>query len=209
MEGMIDQGEEWMQALLDFRDFLAATQDPEKKQELREYKRRTGKVSLKSDGSGKIARGPYKLEFCKEILRKLLETEREVRAKGPDRSLTLITPAELHEIRRLWRQERGDWEDSVPEIYLRITGTKLDWTPEDLGSFSGEDLEILKRLCAERNLPLRLVSKLLDVEHQLQGMARRSAIFSRLDSVLSEEWRTEEEILANVENRERKRGPVN
>jgi len=196
MESMIDHGQDWMQALLDFRDFLAETQDPEKKHLYRDYKRRTGRVSFKSDGSGKIARGPYRLEFCKEVLRKLLETEKFVRQHGPDPELSLISLAELHEIRRIWRQERGDWEDSVPKVFHEVTGSALNLAPDDLGSFRGEDLEVLRQICEREQLPTRLVSKLLDVEFQLQGMARRSSIFSRLDRVLSEEWRTEEEVLA-------------
>ena len=30
MEGLIDSGEDWMLPLLDFRDFLAKTQNPER-----------------------------------------------------------------------------------------------------------------------------------------------------------------------------------
>jgi DNA sulfur modification protein DndC len=33
----------------------------------------------------------------------------------------------LHEIRRIWRKERQDWEDSVPLIYAEMTGETLDW----------------------------------------------------------------------------------
>lgn len=46
---------------------------------------------------------------------------------GPDKYLELITEAELHEIRRIWRKERQDWEDSVPLIYAEMTGETLDW----------------------------------------------------------------------------------
>ena len=35
MEAMIDKGEDWMMPLLEFRDFLAETQDPERKPEFR------------------------------------------------------------------------------------------------------------------------------------------------------------------------------
>jgi DNA sulfur modification protein DndC len=39
------------------------------------------------------------------------------------------------------------------------------------------------------------VTKLLDIERQHQGMKRRSSIFSKIESVLKEEWWTEDEIL--------------
>ena len=206
MEGMIDQGETWMQPLLDFHDFLVETQDPDKKHVYRDYKRRSGKVSFKTDGSGKIARGPYKLDFCKELLKRLLEVEAYVRGHGPDPNLCLISLEELHEIRGIWRKERGDWQDSVPKIYNQVTGQTMEFAPDDLGSFRGEDLEVLQRICEREGLPTRLVSKLLDVEFQLQGMTRRSSIFNRLDAVLSEEWRTEEEIIAAAERVREKGG---
>jgi len=45
-----------------------------------------------------------------------------VRQNGPDPNIELISEEELYEIRRLWRIERQDWEDSVPLIYFEETG---------------------------------------------------------------------------------------
>lgn len=195
MESLIDSGEEWMEPLLELRDFLASTQDPEKKHLIRELKRRMGYVSFKSDGSGKITRGPYKLEFCKEILRRLLQTEMLVRKEGPDPNLSLILPDELHAIRRVWRTERGDWEDSVPQIYREVTRKELEWSHDDIGTFGTHEGEILDELASKYDIPSRLVTKLIDAELQSQGMSKRSSVFGKIEKVLSEEWRTEEEIL--------------
>jgi DNA sulfur modification protein DndC len=60
MESMIDNGQEWMQPLLDFRNELSTHHDPEVKRKVREYKRRNGKVTLKEDGTH--IPGPYTLE---------------------------------------------------------------------------------------------------------------------------------------------------
>ena len=83
-------------------------------------------------GQNKIVWGPYKLSFRREILRKLLITQRDVRRRGPDPDAKLISDEELHEIRRLWRSEEGDWEDSVPELYRDVFGDDLDWVDEEL-----------------------------------------------------------------------------
>lgn len=191
MEAMIDNGQEWMLPLLEFRDWLAETQDPAKKHLYREFKRRTGQVTVKD---GKLIRGPYRLEFCKEILRRLLETQNQVRAEGPDPDVELITAAELHEIRRLWRTERQDWEDSVPQIYEKVTGQQLDWLQDDIGAFSMQEYQVLHDVCQTNDLPTDLVARLLEQERQMQGMHRRSGIFQRIDQVLREEWRDEETI---------------
>ena len=106
MEAMIDSGEEWMSPLLDFRDWLSSTQNPEIKPQQREFRGRDGKVKI-SDG-GKLRYRTYKLEFSKEMIKRLLETEREVKRYDPD--FELISPAELAEIRRIWDQRTSGLE---------------------------------------------------------------------------------------------------
>jgi len=192
--GLIDSGEEWLEPLLKYRDMLAETQNKEKKPIYRDYKRMNGKIKYKRDGSGELIRGPYKFEYSKQFLRELLEAQREVQKIGPDPNLQLILPEELHEIRRIWRQEKGDWEDSVPKIYREVMGTDLDWIQDDRGMFSGEEGNLLEVICQKHDVPAQLVTKLLDIERQVQGMKRRAAVYSRIEDVLGEEWRTEEEI---------------
>jgi DNA sulfur modification protein DndC len=191
MEAMIDSGEEWMLPLLEFRDWLAETQDPEKKHLFRDYKRRTGQVSVKD---GKLIRGPYRLDFCKEILRRLLDTQNQIRAEGPNPNQELISEAELHEIRRIWRTERQDWDDSLPQIYREMTGQSLDWLQDDIGAFSAQEYRVLDGVCQEHDLPTDLVARLMEQERQMQGMHRRAGIFQRIDDVLREEWRDEATI---------------
>lgn len=211
MEAMIDNGEDWMEPLLKFRDYLAWTQDPEVKEKVREHKRRTGQVYTKTHDPSQIARGPYKLSFCKELLKMLLETQAQVRREGPDPTLELITVPELHEIRRIWRLERGDWEDSIPQIYTEVTGETLTWAKDDIGEFGGLDLKILSEVAQEHDLPLRLVTKLIDTERKTYGMARRSSIYQNLRSVLVEDWRSEDEVLEELrlkaEQQEAAEGP--
>lgn len=196
MEAMIDNGEDWMMPLLEFRDFLASTQEPEKKAEIREHRRRGGFISKRN---GQLIRGPYRMEFCKELLQMLLETQQQVRREGPDPDIELITLAELEEIRRIWRTERQDWEDSVPQIYRDVVGEKPDWIEDDLGTFTANDKVILEELCNEAGTPPTLVAKLLDTERQFYGMSRRAAIYDRIDAIFHEDWRSEETVLADLE----------
>ena len=197
---LINSGEEWMKPLLEIRNLLALTQDPKLKPFYREYKRRKGMVSFKSDGSGVISRGPYKLEFCKKLLKMVLQAQMYVRSNGPNPNLRLILPEELHEIRRIWRTERGDWEDSVPRIYREVTGENLEWVQDDV-TFSYKEKSLLEKICQKHDVPTNLVMKLLDAELQTQGLSRRSFIYNKIDQVLSEEWRTEEEILQALNNK--------
>src|SRR5262249_23553046 len=133
MEAMIENGEEWMLPMLEFRDWLTDTQDPERKTGIRELLRRDGKLHFhakgmkKRDSDGKkikveekdkkhVIWGPYKVEFRRQILRELLNAQKKVHSHDERPDFPLITMAELEEIRRLWRVELGDWEDWVPRI---------------------------------------------------------------------------------------------
>ncbi len=190
MEGLIDNGEDWMLPLLNFRDFLADTQDPEKKHEIREHRRSNGRITF--DENDKLIRGPYTLDFCKELLTRLLKTQEKVRKDGPDSDMKLITDDELEEIRRIWRTNRQDWEDAVPQIYSEVVGER-EWIADDTTAFTASDKELLSKICDENGVPVTLVAKLLDTERQMDGMSRRSGIQSRIDTIFHEDWRSEEE----------------
>lgn len=194
MEGLIDNGEEWMLPLLEFRDFLAGTQEPERKADIREHRRRNGKVTIVN---GKLIRGPYTLEFCKKLLRRLLEIQQQVREEGPDPNLQLITDAELEEIRNIWRTERSDWEDAVPQIYKDVVGERA-WIVDNTTTFNGDDKLLLSKICDANDVPVELVAKLLDTERQMDGMSRRAGIHSRIDAIFHEDWDSEEEARARL-----------
>ena len=82
MEAMIDNGEEWLEPLLDLRDFLAATQTPERKAEVRDYRRRTGQVTFVEGRESPIP-GPYTFGFRQEVLHRLLEAQKQVANNAP------------------------------------------------------------------------------------------------------------------------------
>ena len=194
MEALIESGEDWMEPLLEFRNELAETQIPEKKHLYRDHRRMNGKIkAMKRGENWEIIRGPYTFEYSKCLLRKLLEAQKSVRKNGPNPNITLIQPEELHEIRRIWMTQRSDWNDSVAKIYEEVMEERLDWTKDDLGSFSQTEQDLLKKICEKHKLPLRLVTKLLDVEQEMQGMTRRSSVYNRIGDVLSEDWLSEDD----------------
>ena len=194
MENLIDSGEDWMEPLLELRQELKETQDPDKKLEIRDFKRRDGQVMFYTDGTEKITPGPYKMEFRKEFLKKLLEAQNKVRKNGPDPKMNLILEEEIHEIQKIWRMEQGDWENSAYQTYEKITGKKISPIQEDLGGFSKVEQEILDDVCKKNNVPKLLVSRLLHAEFDSQGMTRHSKVFTKIGKILSEEWRGIEEL---------------
>ena len=123
--------------------------------------------------------GAYTFEYQKTLLRKLLEAQKKIRKNGPNPNFTLILPEEIFEIRRIWMTQKSDWDDSVAKIYKEVTGETFDWTKDDLGSFSKAEQELLQKICDEKKVPLRLVTKRMDVEQQMQGMTKRSSVYNK------------------------------
>lgn len=201
MEGLVEGGETWLQPLLDFRDMLAETTNPTRKHKYRNFRRRTGKVTYASgaidvDGNKTVKPipGPYWMEKRQEWLKKLLRVEKQLRDQGHD--MELITRPELHRIRQEWISDpiEPDWADSLPGIYHDVYGEHLDWVENDSGVFSKPDSDLLAELEKEYNVPTQMVMKLLELELSLDDLSKRDGIFNRIESILSQDWGTLEEI---------------
>lgn len=202
MEALVDNGEDWLEPLLRFRDYLAETIDPERKREYRDIKGRDGRIIINKAGTAAVAR-TYKFEASKDMLERLLRAQQSVRLNGPNPKETLISEEELHEIRRLWRTERQDWEDSLPKIFRKVNGYDLEWPIDDDAGFDTDQKALLAGICNEYEVPFDLVAKMLEAERRSIGMTRRAGIQKSLDSVLSQEWRSEDEILVEENNKRR------
>jgi len=187
MESMVENGEDWMEAMLDFRNWLAGTQDPARKAEFRSFKRRSGKITIDKK-TGTPIPGPYHLHVRKEILKKLLQAEKFVQENGPDSSQQLIVDAELREIRKLWRLDAQDWSDSIVEIVKENSSRKISWEHDDFGSFGAPEREILDKIASAEDISSAMLARLLDSERSWQGLGRRSGIFKEIDKILGEDW---------------------
>lgn len=207
MESMIDNGEEWMIPMLEFRDFLAETQNIERKQEVRDYRRRDGLVKVRKQ-QGTLIRGPYRLSFRKELLERLLIVQKQIREDGPDPHITLISHQELYQIRRLWRIEANDWDDCVPQIYYKVMGEILPLPHEDTIMFGTEERDVLVQVCAEVDVPIDLMIALIESQRQQYTLSSRTAIHNRIDEVLRSEWRSENEVLEAVRHHQQQRADL-
>ena len=192
MEAMVENGEEWLEPFLDFRNHLASLQDSALWPSIRKYKRRDGRVKTK-DGAPQPW-GPYTIETRKALLRGLLEVQKKVGAAGTNENGGLINKAELEAIRTLWRVEEQDWSDSVPSIYREVLGEQLDWVRYEIPLFSADEQLMLSAICDKHGVSSEMMAKLVELERSMQGMSRRSSVQRKLTAVLEEDWRTAEEM---------------
>lgn len=195
MESLIKNGEEWMSPLLEFRDLLSETTEPEKKDIYRNYKRRTGKVSYQYAKEGediaiarKIVPGPYWLDYRKKWLKQLLEIELKFNQEG--HKIQLITEPELHAIRQEWLRDPNepDWSDSLPKIYKEVYGKDLNWIIDDQSHFDESDAQLLQQLAPKYDIEAEMVMKLIELEVSLEGISRRQGIFNKIENILKQDW---------------------
>jgi DNA sulfur modification protein DndC len=198
MEAMIESGDEWMEPLLELRDWLSSTQAPGSKHLFRDVRRRNGRIQVWGEDGDKVVWGPYKLDVRRQILRRLLAAQEQVRKTGPDADVELIDQEQLHEIRRIWRVEEGDWEDSLPGIHREVTGRDLQWVLEDAAAPSELDERVLSEVCNEHELPAGLLRELMDLQRELQGFGRRHGVQNRIERILGKDWRDPEQVLAEI-----------
>ncbi len=205
MEAMIhnDEDKDWLQPLLDLRNELDIQDDKDK----RDFRRIYGKVELftrNNEGEESIVPipGPYLKQWREYWLRKLLEAQISVRKNAPPsfQNLQLITTEELSEIRRIWLEEKHEFEDTLPRIYQEVMGEEFFDPRLGVGSslLGSEEWQLLEELCDGDPMHLELMTRLLDTERQFFTKVRRVGIYQSLEKCFDTSSRCEEDAIANA-----------
>ncbi|MFZ4683630.1 MAG: DNA phosphorothioation system sulfurtransferase DndC [Terrimicrobiaceae bacterium] len=211
MEAMIqnDDEKEWMQPLLDLRDELDFRSDEklERDHQNRDFRRLRGNVQLFERGESGQKEivpipGPYKKQWREHLLRQLLKAQTEVRRNAPPNmeNISLISLDELSEIRRIWLEDKHEFDDALPQIYLEEIGEIFRDPRIGAGnSYLGTDeWELLEELCQDDPMHFELVTKLLDTERQYRMMARRIGIYDGLEKCFRTSSRSENEAISRA-----------
>ncbi|AFZ03873.1 DNA phosphorothioation system sulfurtransferase DndC [Calothrix sp. PCC 6303] len=205
MEAMIqnDEEKEWLQPLLDIRNELDIKDDRDK----RDFRRIWGNVQLfERNKNGEISvepiPGPYTKNWREHWLRRVLTAETEIRRTAPEkmRNITLIQIEELSEIRRIWLEEKHEFDDSLPRIYKEVTGEEfVDPRPGAGYSLLGTDeWEVLEEICEGDAMHLELMARLLDTEYQFRKRSRRVGIYDALEKCFDSSSRSQDEAIKNA-----------
>jgi DNA sulfur modification protein DndC len=193
MSAMIqnDREKEWMRPLLEFRNELDFRGERAKKQDRsrRDFRRITGKLTyfISTTGEDQLVHGPYNQETRAYWLRRLLEAQRQVHETGPKEvhDLELITPAELHEIRRTWVVDKHEIEDLLPQIYEEALGKPYDGPSIDENLiFDRRALDTLKQECDGGELQFEMARTLLNLERRYRTMGARRGLFHEMEGAI-------------------------
>ena len=187
MEAMIlnDQEKEWMSILLEFRNEFG---NEEGDRERRSFRRMRGNLQ---GNYGKLFHGPYKKEVREYWLERLLNIQKEIQENGPEEfsDLELIRIPELQAIRRIWVNDKHEFDDSLPKIYEKVVGKEFE-DPEWIHyeNFEAEEWNILKEVCEEmfpdEELAFEMMYSLVDVESKSSGVNQRKGILDSVNSII-------------------------
>lgn len=197
-----DHEKEWLQSLVDIRLELDIHNDRDK----RDFRRIWGDVQLferNVDGNISVEPipGPYRKEWREHWLKRVLEAQTKIRLTAPPdmRDITLISPEELSEIRRIWLEEKHEFDDSLPRIYQEVTGEEfVDPRLGDERKLLGSDeWAVLEEICQDDLMHLELMAKLLDTERQYYTKSRRG-IYEAIDKCFNSSSRSKEKAIENA-----------
>ena len=211
MNAMIKNDEEkaWMLPLLDFRNYIASMEDKSVDRNRRDFRRMTGKLTWHN---GRLVHGPYTKEVREDFLRRLLELDILIHEIGPEeiKDVPLITMEELRMIRKLWLDEKREFDDSLPRIYEEVTGKPfIDPAIKTNKYYSKAEWDLLGEVCGElypdEQLLPEMQDRLLDVEAKSSTMIRRRNIKKSIEDEIKYCYYKDEEDAVEMARLRRRR----
>jgi DNA sulfur modification protein DndC len=175
MEGLIENGEEWMQPLADIRNFLVETRDnPEI---WREKRRRNGQID-------ENLWGPYKFTTRVEILRRILKAQKAIE---DTEGVELITHQEMVLIQFHWFRDLF-FKTKVSDVYNKIYKTKFDMSKQE--EKHKQESDLLRKSCKQEPNDVSLIQDLLALQKTKTLMMRKRGLLddieNRLDQFIEE-----------------------
>lgn len=158
MEGLIDNGEEWMLPLVEIRNLIA---DERGNPEWREETRMNGQPGI----------GPYR-EWAKAmLLEKVLEAQYEIQQEQPE--MELIRHQELVAIQLAWYRAH-QFKFKVSEIYNRVYKKEITMGAHEEKMRKEE--ELLKTSCKGDEKDFELIQDLLKLQKTKTLMIRKRGL---------------------------------
>lgn len=169
MEGLIENGEDWMQPLAEIRNFLVETRDnPEI---WREKRRRNGQIVEKFWG-------PYKFETRVEILKRVLAAHKGIEE---NEGVELITHQEMVLIQYYWFRD-SFFKTKVSDIFNKIYKTKFDMSKQE--EKQKQEIDLLLKSCKQEPKDVELIQDLLALQKTKTLMMRKRGLIDDIENRL-------------------------
>ncbi|NEW61713.1 DNA phosphorothioation system sulfurtransferase DndC [Sulfurovum sp. bin170] len=161
MEGMVQNGEEWMKPLWEYREVLLDYRDREDK---RGHRRRNGQLGM----------GAFNLDVRKELLEKLFEIE--ITEEFQKRDVELISSEEVEIIQTYWNND-GDIENSALKLAQKYK-RKIQMKESNDITVALNDMEL-------DNASKELFSRIYEIEKSRKNSSNRIGILKEIEERVS------------------------
>ena len=175
MSGLIENGQEWMLPLLNFRNDLV---DERNISDNRMSTRRNGQEAVTEDGHNQ---GNYTPGYRAKTLKKLLKVQKEVQKQKPH--ITLITNQELIAIQVLWNRDMI-FDFNVGTIYHEIYGKEI--STNYIKSLDDTEKRILKEVCENEVEYFHLIDNLLTLQETKTLMLSKYGLHNDVEDRIGE-----------------------
>ena len=191
MSAMIQNDDEktWMTPLAEYRNKYLDTKNDHQH---RNFRRTNGSLTVMRDKTNdgfKLIPGAYKQSYRHTLLSELLKAQEKVRQSGVDgtENFEIIRHKELEEIRRLWVIDKNEIEDTLPDIYLDVTGREFNTKVLFDSKLSKTDIMLLKDSIADSqdDIHYQLIRNLISTESKYSSSQRRTGIYSEVEKLLT------------------------
>ncbi|MCL6597499.1 MAG: DNA phosphorothioation system sulfurtransferase DndC [Alicyclobacillus macrosporangiidus] len=205
MQAMIQNDDEkvWMTPLLEFRNEIGRLNEHGRidDHQYRDFRRMNGSIKL-YDSDDRPIPGPYTKERREYLLRRLLEVQCEVNKLKPKEMepIELITHDELREIRRIWVEEKNEFDDAVPRIYEEVLHEKW-FDASRMSNFGFEEWQILNDVVEGDSLLIDLCSSLIMLEER-QALHGRRGTLTEIENHIRRCYYTDEDDAATFKKRQ-------
>jgi DNA sulfur modification protein DndC len=171
MEALVDNGEEWMEPLIEFRDMLVDYRND------RTW-RQTWRRNQDEDAADENNWGPYTPEKRAFMLKQLLKAQKEVQQEDPN--LILINYQELVAIQVTWHRD-SIFDFNVAEIYNSVYQTQM--SKEEFSDDQIFEKDLLKQIC-ENDDDFKLINELLELQKSKIILVNKYGIQSDIENHL-------------------------
>lgn len=171
MSGLIENGQEWMLPLLNFRNSLV---DNRNLSENRMATRRNGQPAVTEDGHHQ---GNYTPEYRAKALKELLEIQQLVQKDRPH--INLITNQELIAIQVIWNRDMI-FDKTVGQIYREVFNKDID--TNNIKSLDDTERRILKEICGEEVSYYNLIDNLISLQETKTLMISKYGLHNDIEN---------------------------
>lgn len=153
MSALVDNGNHWMQPLLEFRDRMVEERNVSQN---RMSTRRNGQKAITEDGHNQ---GNYTPKYRNDLLKELLQMQKSIQENRPH--ISLITNQELIAIQVVWNRDMI-FDYNVGDIYKEVYNKEI--STNNIKSLDDTERRILKEICSEDLSYFHLIDNLITLQ---------------------------------------------